>query len=395
MIVVRYKTFTYCLVLFFLFYLPVGECGGQGVRQVESANKCSDSIDFFAQKAYSYLAAQKLNDLRNITDYWADYCGNIESVERLRILVSMKENQFSDSLLSSSFIENSLIYWAKSLNKTDQDTFYYLPFTYKVRYPFINNKLDSLITKEFYHLQANYPEKSLENQLVSFYGGNTDELFTYLSNIGDKSLKVYRLYHDYADKIIRDSLRINIGFFTGLWIPVGPLSILELHPSGGFIFGFQGLGNWGLNTTLSLRTRKLSDPVVLSFQDTLRPARDYFGGNYGIELSYAFKREIEREIFTIFGLGVDGFTSTVVANNKIYDTNISSFNLNIGFAYRFIFKQRFYLELQPRYYFLNYQNDSETNLMGDAITIRLVLGFFSGSIIRNYKLKALDYKYPY
>jgi hypothetical protein len=321
---------------------------------------------------------------------WQTACGESEPITRTRILLAINDHAFDENIYDSTIVDDVLNYMQRIETKSP-DTLYgdyksyfgYVPIRGFYDY-FTQSLADSLLKREF--------DTPLELLFCQFYSN--------IVNNPVKEIKANKLYSNtaiksYYENDVKEALSwpgINISFIAGAWIPTGNAALLGNHPLLGAQVGIKVNKMMG-NVTLAFKLAHSANSYAI-YKDGAIDTTDYFFGGY---LGLDFEREIlkgkKHELDLLFGIGYDGFESlkSGLENTDTYSGHtISSLNMNAGLGYRYFYKKGKYIGLQAKYNVINYNNSGGTNLMGDCITISLVVGGLS-SPERDNRLRDLRY----
>jgi len=350
----------------------------------------SENLFFIIEKEYN---SGNIDSVDSLLKIWEKNCGIIEPIERIKLLLSLEDNSFNENMFSDNIIQNLLIYRALKNNYVTNDTVHYLPFEYYPDYPKLKKEFDIFSTKISKKLICTFDTNTIESLLYEFYASTPDSLFLRLQKPVYKETKLKKCYENYVYNTTRDSMLLHFGLITGVWVPIGNNKVLGWHPIAGFQFGFKNYDGWRLDLSMIIRFKDTKEPITLYFIDSLRTTSKYLGGYFGLNIEKEIYADINNELSLNGGFALDGFKSNFIENNIIYEENLSSANLNFGFSYRRILKQKRYIEFQPFYNIISYKTDGGTNLEGHAISFRLIFGFLSGKPISEAKRSVLNYKY--
>ena len=231
--------------------------------------------------------------------------------------------------------------------------------------------------------------KPLERDLLRFYAGEYDQLLSELRKDNYSGNPLQEVYNRRIASSIQDE-GLSFAIFTGYWMPTENLADLGNHPEIGLQGGyFKGKMKYGL--MLSARFLKTPDDYRVRQNDSNYVTDKFNAILVGAEIGRALYKGARNELDLNLGIAYDGIT--VVAGDEeegIDPVMVESINLNLGLEYRFYYNLKNYLALDARYHFLNYQNNINNDLTGNALTVRLAWGFTT-SYNRRDTLKNLGY----
>jgi len=359
---------------------------------VEESTYC-ETIAYNSTNLIMYFYSVKDYDsVEIILNNWQSSCGISEPIVRTRILFSIIENNFNESLYDSTIVDYVLNYLKRMDTASTADLYYnyqyyfgFVPIREEYDY-FTQCVADSLLQLVFYNPMELFFSELYANVLADPVKEiQTDTIYN------NTEFKSY--YYKRVDKY-RFKPELNINFFTGIWIPFDNAALLGNHPVLGFQLGahFQKMT---YNFTLAFRILKSKNEYTILRNGNIETTDNFFGGYIGVDVEREILKFRKNEFDILAGIGYDGFTSVITNtedNNPDNDVgnSISSVNTNFGLGYRYYLTNKRYIGLQGKYNFVNYVNTGGTNLSGDNITISLFYGGFSNSQ-KDYELNELRY----
>jgi hypothetical protein len=161
---------------------------------------------------------------------------------------------------------------------------------------------------------------------------------------------------------------------SGIWAPTGHLTLLGVHPSINYGLGVRNAHNeWDFDA--ALRFANTPNPYIILRNDSLMSRTFYQGGNASLNYTRYLIHQTRYEFGLSTGIGIDFID--VASGNQEPDwspTEISCFDLNIGFRYNWYFSRHGFLGLVARYHFLSYSNPGGSPFDGNAATIDIIVG---------------------
>ncbi|MDR0754518.1 MAG: hypothetical protein LBF04_03935 [Prevotellaceae bacterium] len=361
-------------------------------RQID----CSD-ISYNSGLYYvKYMTENNIDSAKKILHYWETKCGMREPVFRAKILLSLKERNFVDSLLHDKILHNMLNYQERMEMKKKE--LYYDYDNYKQYYGFIppGQEFDIYTCGLAEDLKKTYDLESIEYLLAEFYSNdiNSDSIFLKIQTKKYEGTVLHSDYYEIINGIINQN-KYHFSFFTGTWIPTGNLKLLGVHPE----IGFQ----------LGLKSKKINYDITMSFKFINSPnyyyvkrknfepqqSKHFFGGNIGLDIGCEIYAKKRHEFQLVAGLAFDNLE--VIGEDKDNDIKplyVYSYDLSVGFAYRYYIKGFTYIGLRAKYHIVDYTLGNIINFTGNPITINVVVGVLRNLFNRN-PLKSLNYKIKY
>lgn len=341
-----------------------------------------------------YMKKNEYDSAQSLLKYWESKCGAIrEPLFRAKILLAIKQNQFNDSLLDSTSLNNVFNY--QNRRNLIRNGSFYLYDQYKNHYGFVSPGLefDTYTHSLAKSLMSQFNEESIEYLLCEFYGANSDTILTklQLDRYGKSDLIID--YRSELNRFIKMS-EIHFSWITGVWIPTGPLSKLGVHPD----FGFQvGTKDQKMNYDLIMSFRPLDSPNSFVARQTnsdnsLVTTNYFFGVHVGVDIGRDVFTYKKHEVQLTGGVAYDAFDVVEGdTENDIPSETVVSYNFNAGLAYRYYVTMDLYLSLRAKYNVVDYTLNNVIGFTGNPITIQFIVGGLSNRIKKN-NLKSLGYK---
>jgi hypothetical protein len=319
-----------------------------------------------------YYERGEIDSIYMVLDYFEEKCSDNELSQRFKILLSIDNNSFNESIYDGTIINNLLLYeeiiayWSRK-NLENEYTFED-PYNQRLLLGFTQEFAGNLLKRKQYITP-------LEKFFLDFYADQIKS-FKILKSSDFAGTDIQKYYEIELDEYFKQSA-IIFSLISGVWIPQNNLSILGPHPYIGFGFGGKIKSFW---FELSFNYKFVDSPnsyqVILN--DSLRTTNNFYGTYVGLDVGYQFFVFKNNSFDLIGGVASDGFTAIYI-NIPDSDDNIrkrlESLNLNIGLGYKYFFNARRYLGLDIKYNFVDFENPGGTDLSGNVITISLKFGF--------------------
>lgn len=314
--------------------------------------------------------------IRAIT-FWERTCGRTEEIQRIKILVAVKNRHFSELLYDSTIVYH-IDRFKEIKNLCDDETDYW----YK-RNPDERKRLVeyNVFTKELARsLLPVADTSSLESYFCYLYA-DTGDIKPMLDKprFANTSLKRYYIK---SQEFERKQGRGYYAFTGGVWIPTGAATLLGNHPYLGLELGAFDDKN-RINLALSFKFGKSPNTYQIKRHDQLYDTDDFFGGYIGLDYGRKIAGNNTHSLELTAGAGLDGFdvyhTSDEDERERMKPLSILSYNFNGGAQYSLFYNKSKsdFLGLQVKYNVTNYRNKGGTNLKGNPITIGLIWGMAS------------------
>jgi len=316
--------------------------------------------------------------LQAIIAYWEDRCGVPEELVRCKIILSIEEGSFTESLYGDNILILLRNYERYNTVHDDKNVRWsYYGSHYSSDYGYRLNKFTVKLSKTLLETKE---WSAAEKFFLRIYANDFKQGFQMLDSNELNGTRIKEL-HLQEKKKREQAVCLHNDWMLGVWVPQGNLDILGAHPFFGYRIGVQYKK---LTTDLALGFKFGKSPNIYQvYKDgIIWDTNHFFGGYIGLDAGFELFRLKKNSIDLIGGIAYDGFDSLNEkiegSNNDKISKSINSLNLNIGLGYKFYFKkQRYnqrYMGIDVKYNFVNYKNPRGTNLDGNAFTINLIFG---------------------
>ncbi len=340
-----------------------------------------------------FINENKTDSASSLLQYWESKCGLREPIFRAKILLAIQTGQFNDSLISKGSL-NYIFNYQNRMNMMKTANHYHYD-NYKPYYGYIQPGAPfDIYTKILAEkLKEKQEPESMEYLLTEFYSDNSD---TILHKIQSKAYEESNLAKEYNEAVAHYTkmFETHLSWITGVWIPTGDLRQVGVHPE----LGFQaGIKHRKMNYDLTMTFKFLNSPNSYEAQrpnsrGALEPTNHFFGGHIGVDIGHDIWTYKAHELQLTGGIAFDGFDVLKEdTNNNLKSASTSSYNFNIGTAYRYYLNDKLYLGLRVKYNVVDYSMNNVIDFTGNPITIQFIVGGVN-NVIRNENLKALKYK---
>ncbi len=352
--------------------------------------ECSDISYNCGLYFIKYMQEEKLDSAHNIIYYWEGKCGEREPIFRAKILLALKEGNYSDSLLTEGVMNNIYNY----INRMDiiKYSSYYSYDEYKPYYGYTppGQEFDKGTQKIAKSLISNYNSETIEYLFAEFYSGNVALFFSKLQSGICKKSFLAEEYNKEVEKYVKKG-EFHIAWITGLWIPTGDLTTLGIHPDLGFQMGSK-VGKMNYDFSMTFKFLRSANYYTAYRGNNPELTDKFFGGYIGFDLGRDVYVNNGNEIQITGGIAFDGFDALEEDDELDIDSESTwTYNINFGVAYRYYITNSFYIGLKAKYNIVDYSLNGVTDLKGNALTVQFSIGGVN-NVFRNRNLKALGYK---
>jgi len=331
-----------------------------------------------------YYSENKLDTANYLLQYWQKKCGMNEAIQRAKILLSLKENNYNDSILDDRIFDYIYQYQYR-VNSQNNHNHYSVKINNRGLYYHYYNRnfdytlyedFDDFLRDEFDKLKLLFDVKQIEYFWCEVFGKNNANAFLMLQNNNYNSIISTR----YQNILVKNSKisKPHAAFITGIWVPLGKLNTLGLHPELGFQLGWK---KRKMNYDFTIMLKFLRTPnYYLAYRketNTFEKTNHFLGGYIGFDVGRDILVRKKHELQVVGGIAYDGF-DVFEKDEKLGLKGVSlhSYNINAGLAYRFYIKDNFYLGLKAKYNVVDYTLNKVIDLTGHTVTIHFSIGGF-------------------
>lgn len=286
------------------------------------------NISSQCQNELTKYSIDKFDSITIILDKWEKYCGKIEPIIRVRILLDIYHKSFNDTTYAI-YLNNSLIYkFHNRINDAKQYNYKDINEKYldRIDYVPLNSVFDAW-TKEIaiYLLDKQLP-KSSEYLYCLLFSEDVD-YFDY---------KVYsnEFKHNYINNNYVIQNKTSITFESGLWLPSGKLSnTFSIGPQYGLQLGYTINKRLRFDFILLVGPIKSKHSFSAKENDTIRSINGTMVGELGIRFTHS--NEIKNRYFFDYFCGFEG--NEIGTNYKIKENDyvvIQTYGISLGINLR-------------------------------------------------------------
>ena len=371
--------------------------------------RCEDISETSSLLFCDYVKRSDLDSAAMLLSYWNDRCHDNEAVERAKILLSIKNGTYSDDSLSFGVTWDMMEFKRRLVEERGDYYEEKPPFLY---YSYLDPGCEfDLFTREWAaEMMVEQDENSIEYLWCQFFSGETSGTLRAISEM-DKSAASFLVNE--TQKMIKEvgsrEQAFNMAFLSGMWMPVGELSVFGIHPEIGFQVGGQD-GRFMLDFTLLFRFADTKKPYAYkryireSWGGYVSRQSNSFRGTYlGLDFGYVAYKKKRSQVDVLAGLAYDAITEIGLDDDynerpeDIYDRagfwdyRSASYNLNIGIGYRYFISKDLYLGVKAKYNFVDYSDRHLIDYKGYPVTVHFTFGGLFANREKQEKRKWINY----
>ncbi len=344
----------------------------------ESIYKCADYALNSTILIPRYYREGKIDSLKLILDFWEDRCGENSRILYTRLLLAIKDGEFTDDMYDEEIIDE-LISYRRIMESINQYGYPQRSFFGGGFDPEVRRKFDEFTEKLARDGLANSDTTSVAFLLGLFFCREFNVFFEKLKTPMYEGTKLQQYYFRTVEYLKNDrGWQTHYAVSVGCWYPVGNLNVLGRHPEVGFSFGRK---KSKLQYDLSFTTRfQHADTVYTVEQDGFLDSTDNFTSFYiGLDCAYEVARFGPIHVNMLAGGGLDLIHTVDDRDDDERKKVLSSYNFNAGFGGRlYLNKYRtWYVSLCGKFNLVNYNTGAGTDLSGNAFTVGVTIGHLS------------------
>ncbi|MFN7328073.1 MAG: hypothetical protein ACK5UP_01055, partial [Bacteroidota bacterium] len=173
-------------------------------------------------------------------------------------------------------------------------------------------------------------------------------------------------------KSVERKAMVDVALIFGYWTPYGNNEILGSKPSFGVLFGW-GKKKMLYDIVMEFRFGSPKQEYTIQYNGSPTKTSHYFGGYIGFDFAYEIKKYERSTLYLLGGIALDGFDA-VKGSKTQKGQSFFSLNLNGGLGWRVFSRDGAYAGVELRHNFNNYSNPGGTDLSGNSVTARLLVG---------------------
>ena len=355
-------------VLLFIASLPVyGQPDYVESLMTRQKFSCNHIFDNVSRLIPEFYEKGSKDTLQAIMAYWEDKCGVSEVFMRCKIIFSIDDGSFSDSLYNN----NILRLLRKYQHSIKHGGSYY--YDYQRFDNFYSDHLNEFTVRLSKTLLETKELSSVERFFLRIYANDVDQTLYQMLDLDE--LDETRIKELYLQE--KKSGYLHSAWMLGIWLPQGHLHILGVHPYLGYRLG-RKYPRLTVDLSVGAKFVNSSNTYQVYERDMIWNTNYFLGWYAGVDAGYELFRLWNNSIDLIGGIAWDGIKTlnekSEVCKNEMITKNLHSLNLNIGLGYKFHFKNRRYLGIDVKYNFVNFKNPHGTNLGGNTYTVNLIVG---------------------
>jgi hypothetical protein len=342
---------------------------------------CQD-VTFNASGMISTLYKKnQLDSLYSFLDYWQSKCGKIESIFRLRLLLDIKSANFDPESVSTETFGYMLGYKPRP--------YYYHTFydrtNFNNDYTQALKNVDDQITAIGKDIEQTY---SVDESLLKEFFTSDSASFADLKKTPATESKLRKIY----DQRLTETLNMpefHWAFFLGYYHPFGKLDVFGPHPTLGMMGGFKKFRH-NFDLVMDIRMGPSQNEYEFIYKGALMKDDKWTGFYFGLEYTYDFIHAKKIRVGISPGFGFNGITAVPGDDDNDEDSKtLPSYDANGGLAVKYLFGRTAYAGLQIRYHWVDHRNPGGTELNGNYLSARLIIGSIF-NYDRTYRLRQLE-----
>lgn len=342
---------------------------------------CMD-VTYNAANIISTLSnRQHYDSLYSFISYWEGKCGKIEPVYRLRLVLDIKTGRFNADKVTQEMLGYLMEYRNSAGDRFNAYLYRDLQLDYKQSLLNINLEIQRLAQSVRFGFSID------ESLILQFYSSEAPD-FNGIKNAPAGESNLRRVYDEYKMETNRMA-EGHMALIVGHYKPYGKLGVFGSHPSIGMVYGYRKLQHT-IDLVLDFRIGPSKENYTVYYQGQFITDNTWTGVFAGVEYTYDFIRHKKLRVGLSSGIAYEGITALTTDNDYGEDSKIlPSLNINGGLVVKQSLKRNGYLGLHLRYNHVDHKNVGGTELNGNYLNVRLILGSFF-NYVRDSRLRMLE-----
>ena len=323
----------------------------------------------------------QLDSLYRFLDYWQSKCGKPQHIYRLRLLLDIKTANFDPESVSNEMFNYMIGYKPRP----DYYHFYFDRVNSETDYNQALGNINAEITTIGKDIEQTY---SVDEALLKEFFTSDSASFTQLKKTPAAESKLRKIY----DQQLTETLNLpefHWAFFVGYYQPYGKLDVFGPHPTIGFMGGIKKFRH-NFDLVMDIRMGPSRNEYEFIYKGELLKDDKWTGIYFGLEYTYDFIQTEKIKVGLSPGFGYNGITAVPAGNDNDEDSKIlPSYDVNGGLVFKYLFGRTAYAGLQLRYHWVDHRNNGGTELNGNYLSARLIIGSIF-NYDRSHRLSQLE-----
>lgn len=380
------------LLLFWILVIgSIGFANAQSFDDMMVRNRyvnCQDVSYNAAGMIRKLYQQNQLDSIYSFLNYWQSKCGKIEQIYRLRLLLDIKTANFDRESVNNEMFSYMIRYKPETYQSYAAPIFFerFNLDEYEIDYQQALKNVDAEIDIIAKSIDQTY---STDEALLKEFYTASFATFDEVKKASPQESGLKRIY----DRRLEDALKLpefHWALFLGYYQPFNKLEVFGAHPTVGLMGGMRKARH-NFDMVMDVRIGPSKNEYEFVYKGQLTKDDKWTGIYFGLEYTYDFLSRDKLKIGLSPGIAYNGITA-VTADDDDDDAKIlPSYDINGGLVAKFPFGRSAYAGLHLRYHWVDHRNTGGTELNGNYLSARLVIGSIF-NYDRSYKLSQLDYR---
>ncbi len=342
---------------------------------------CQDVTYNAADMIHKLYTHNQLDSLYSFLDYWESKCSETEHIYRLRLLLDIKTANFDPESVSNQTLNYMLAYKPRAY----YNDYYIHRDNSRSDYIQALKQVNTEIAAIGNSIEQTY---SVDETLLKDFYTSDSASFTQLKNTPASESKLRKIY----DQRLKETLEMpefHWAAFLGYYQPFGKLDVFGPHATIGLMGGVRKFRH-SFDLVMDVRMGRSQNEYEFIYKGDLMQDDKWTSFYFGLEYTFDFIQAKKFRAGISPGFGYNGITAVPAGNDDDEDSKIlPSYDANAGLAFKYSFGNTGYIGLQTRYHWVDHRNTGGTELNGNYMSIRLIVGsIFNWD--RSYRLSQLE-----
>lgn len=328
-----------------------------------------------SQELIAGYSSDQVDNIYKVMYIWEATCGNVEPIQRLKILCDIQFNRLVDAMYND-YIDYGVYVYKNRVNAGKSNTrletfelnkayFSYVP---------LNGKFDELTRN--WALQL-LPQQTVGSTPYYFCLLFSDKLEQFDKEANNNTSPNNYIHSRTKEKMDNTYNSISFEGQIGAWYPIGQMNnLFKISPQFGITASAAFHKSWRLSLGFLMRVFIDDKPIELNINHTVQTANNNFGLTFGAWLIKEYNLKHNYFIDGVAGLGV-GAIDNDYKDDKENSHGIETVDFSLGVNFRKKISRSNHIGLNISYHLAPYNFDPElkTKIGYQFVTTNLIFRF--------------------
>lgn len=337
-------------------------------KPIESCERVTTN----SQKLLSTSKITEFDKISQILKNWEEKCGNVEPVQRAKLLFAIYNQTLLDTL-AKQYIDHYLSKYSNRVQNSKKANYQEIFISDKTYYDYVplNSEFDKWLEFIAVISMKKQDKGSHEYLLCVLFSGNLDLFY---EEIKKPEYEKNHIVNALNTKDSDSDFNNRYTLMVGRWIPLGRLqNIVQPGHQVGVKYGrylYEYGGRIFLEGEFLLNFMNSQQDFQINIEDSIQNLTPRINFILNFVINYKIASKPKYDIGSFIGLGTSGIESK--APSSLY--GISAFNLSLGINIKRKISKNKYIGLETRYNYAPYKQANDnliTNIGSQSISSTL------------------------